>query len=79
MANVVRRPLAALDILDVWDHIADDDMMAADRWVDDLDAAFGRLATQPLMGSGTARACYGPQELPVPALRDLLRPSTGRD
>lgn len=50
MANVVRRPLAALDILDVWDHIADDDMMAADRWVDELDSAFGRLATQPLMG-----------------------------
>jgi hypothetical protein len=26
VATVVRRPLAALDILDVWDHIADDDM-----------------------------------------------------
>lgn len=50
VATVVRRPLAALDILDIWDHIADDDMVAADRWVDELDAAFGRLATQPLMG-----------------------------
>lgn len=52
MATVVRRPLAALDILDVWDHIADDDMVAADRWVDELDIAFSRLATQPLMGRG---------------------------
>jgi len=48
--TVYRRPLAALDILDVWDHIADDDMTAADRWVDELDATFGRLATQPMMG-----------------------------
>jgi toxin ParE1/3/4 len=50
VATVVRRPLAALDILDVWDHIADDDMAAADRWVDELDTAFSRLATQPMMG-----------------------------
>jgi toxin ParE1/3/4 len=47
---VNRRPLAALDILDIWDHIADDNMAAADRWVDALDAAFSRLATQPMMG-----------------------------
>ena len=50
MVTVVRRPLAALDILDVWDHIADDNLAAADRWVDDLDIAFSRLATQPMMG-----------------------------
>lgn len=50
MPTVRRRALAALDILDVWDHIADDDMVAADRWVDSLDAAFNRLATQPMMG-----------------------------
>jgi toxin ParE1/3/4 len=47
---VNRRPLAALDILDIWDHIANDNMAAADRWVDALDAAFSRLATQPMMG-----------------------------
>lgn len=50
MPIVNRRPLAALDILDIWDHIADDNMAAADRWVDALDAAFSRLATQPIMG-----------------------------
>jgi toxin ParE1/3/4 len=47
---VNRRPLAALDILDIWDHIVGDNMAAADRWIDELDAAFGRLATQPMMG-----------------------------
>jgi toxin ParE1/3/4 len=50
VGTVVRRPLAAIDILDIWDRIADDDMVAADRWIDELDTSFGRLATQPLMG-----------------------------
>lgn len=50
MPIVNRRPLAALDILDIWDHIADDNMAAADRWIDALDAAFSRLATRPMMG-----------------------------
>ena len=58
VATVVRRPLAALDILDVWDYIADDDTGAADRWVDELDTTFGRLATQPMMGR--ARPELGP-------------------
>jgi len=47
---VTRRPLAAADILDIWDHIAEDSLDRADRWVDKLDEKFGILATQPLMG-----------------------------
>lgn len=50
MPTVSRRPLAALDILDIWDHIADKNLVAADRWVDDIDTAFTTLATQPMMG-----------------------------
>ena len=50
MATVSRRPLAALDILDVWDHIAADDQAAADRWIDEIDASLTTLATQPMMG-----------------------------
>ena len=50
MARITRRPLAAADILDVWDHIAEDSLDQADRWVDKLDEKFGILATQPLMG-----------------------------
>jgi plasmid stabilization system protein ParE len=30
---VRRRPLAADDIAQVWDHIADDSLRAADRWI----------------------------------------------
>lgn len=50
MAKVTRRPLAAADILDIWDHIAEDSLDQADRWVDKLDEKFRILATQPLMG-----------------------------
>ncbi len=50
MARVDRRPQAALDILDIWDHIAADNPEAADRWVDQIDATFDLMATQPLMG-----------------------------
>ena len=50
MARVTRRPLAAADILDIWDHIAEDSLDKADRWIDKLDEKFGILATQPLMG-----------------------------
>ena len=50
MPRVTRRPLAAADILDIWDYIAEDSLAAADRWVDQLDAKFRLIATQPLMG-----------------------------
>lgn len=50
MARVTRRPLAAADILDIWDYIAEDSLDQADRWVDKLDEQFRLIATQPLMG-----------------------------
>jgi toxin ParE1/3/4 len=50
MGRVTRRPLAAADILDIWDHIAEDNTEQADRWVDKLDEKFELIATQPLMG-----------------------------
>lgn len=50
MARVTRRPLAAADILDIWDRIAEDRLDQADRWIDKLDEKFKLIATQPLMG-----------------------------
>ena len=50
MARVTRRPQAAADILDIWDHIAEASLNQADRWVDKLDEKFKLIATQPLMG-----------------------------
>ncbi|KNZ33820.1 MAG: hypothetical protein AD742_03540 [Methylibium sp. NZG] len=50
MAQITRRPLAAADILDIWDQIAEDSIEQADRWVDKLDGKFKLIASQPLMG-----------------------------
>ena len=50
MARVTRRPLAVADIFDIWDHIAEDSLERADRWIDKLDEKFSLIATQPLMG-----------------------------
>lgn len=47
MPHVARRPLAQADMLEIWDYIADDNPAAADRWMDQLDAQFPVLATQP--------------------------------
>ena len=64
MARVTRRPLAAADILDIWDHIAEDSLDQADRWVDKLDEKFGILATQPLMGRAREELAAGLRSFP---------------
>lgn len=64
MARITRRPLAAADILDVWDHIAEDSLDQADRWVDKLDEKFGILATQPLMGRAREELAADLRSLP---------------
>ena len=46
-----RRPLAEADVLQIWDHIADDSLTAADHWVDRLDEEFRLLATGARQGS----------------------------
>ena len=50
MSRVTRRPHAEADILDIWGYIAEDSVVAADRWVDKLDENFALWATQPMMG-----------------------------
>jgi toxin ParE1/3/4 len=50
MARVTRRPQAVVDILEIWDYIAEDSVAAADRWVDRLDEKLQLWATQPQMG-----------------------------
>ena len=50
MALVTRRPQAEADILEIWDYIAEDNIVQADRWVDRLDEKFELWATQPMMG-----------------------------
>lgn len=64
MAYVTRRPLAAIDILDIWDYIADDSIEQADRWVDRLDEKLELIATQPLMGRARDELAAGLRSFP---------------
>lgn len=50
MARVTRRPQAEADVLEIWDYIAEDSVIDADRWVHRLDEKLSLWATQPLMG-----------------------------
>lgn len=50
MVRVIRRPLAELDILEIWDFIAEDSVTEADLWIDRLDEKLLLWATQPMMG-----------------------------
>ena len=65
MPHVARRPLAEADILEIWDYIADDNPAAADRWVDQLDAQFRLLATQPKMGRARNELAADVRSFPV--------------
>ena len=64
MSQVTRRPLAVADILEIWDYIADDNLSAADRWVDRLDEQFRLLSTQPAMGRGREELMPGIRSFP---------------
>ena len=64
MPRVTRRPLAAADILDIWDHIAEDSLPAADRRVDRLGSELALLATQPTMGRAREELALGVRSFP---------------
>lgn len=62
---VLRKPQASEDIAEIWDHIADDDLAAADRWLDRLDRQLRLLATQPLMGRARSELAEGIRSFPM--------------
>ncbi len=64
MALVTRRPLAAADIIEIWDYIAEDSLAAADSWVDRLDHELGLLASQPSIGRARGELGRGIRSLP---------------
>ncbi len=63
MARVTRRPQAETDILEIWDYIAEDSMVEADRWVDRLDERFALWSTQPMMGRSRDELAPGVRSL----------------
>ena len=65
MSLVTRRPHAETDILEIWGYIAEDSVVAADRWVDKLDEKFALWATQPMMGRARDELSPGIRSLAI--------------
>ena len=64
MVRVIRRPLAELDILEIWDFIAEDSITEADLWIDRLDEKLQLWATQPMMGRSREELATGLRSFP---------------
>ncbi|MBB2963905.1 type II toxin-antitoxin system RelE/ParE family toxin [Methylobacterium sp. R2-1] len=65
MADVVRRPLARQDLLDLWDYIADRDETAADGVLDRIEAVLAMLADNPEAGRLRAELFENLRSFPV--------------
>lgn len=50
MMPFVLTPLAERDVNEIWDHIANDSIEAADRVLESLESAMMRLAKNPRLG-----------------------------
>ena|SRR6266568_1095343 len=77
MAGVTRRPQAEADILEIWDYIAEDSLVEADRWVDRLDEKLALWATQPMMGRDRNELAPGVRSLPFGRYVVFFEPLSG--
>ncbi|MEX2216226.1 MAG: type II toxin-antitoxin system RelE/ParE family toxin [Phycisphaeraceae bacterium] len=51
MPHFIQTPDAKQDILDIWQHIANDNFAAADRWLESINERRQMLAEYPRLGS----------------------------
>ena len=59
MGRIRRTPRAGRDLEEIWFFVAQDDPVAADRWLDTLEEKLSLIADNPLMG--TARPDIAPE------------------
>lgn len=65
MRVIRKRPRAADDLVEIWVHIAEDDVARADAFIDDVDAKFHLLAEQPMLGRSREELAPGLRSLPL--------------
>jgi len=64
MARVFLSTVAQADILEIWAYIADDNVGAADAWIDRLDEHLSLWASQPGIGRLRSELAPGLRSLP---------------
>jgi toxin ParE1/3/4 len=65
MAIAIKRPLAELDLLDIWDFIADDSPERADEFLDKIEGKLQTLARNPGLGKKRNELLEGLQSFPI--------------
>ncbi|PPQ33205.1 plasmid stabilization protein [Rhodoblastus sphagnicola] len=66
MANrLLRSPLARLDLIDIWQFIADDNERAADGLLDKIEVALTMLRDNPLAGRARPELATALRSFPV--------------
>ena len=63
--EIRRRPLARLDLIEIWSFIADDNEAASDRMLDRFDRALRMLRDRPLVGRERPELAPGLRSFPV--------------
>uniref|UniRef100_A0ACD5GQI4 Type II toxin-antitoxin system RelE/ParE family toxin n=1 Tax=Desertifilum tharense IPPAS B-1220 TaxID=1781255 RepID=A0ACD5GQI4_9CYAN len=65
MAIVVKRPRAELDLLDIWDYIADDSMDRADEFLNRIEEKLRLIARSSGVGRKRDELLPGLQSFPI--------------
>lgn len=65
MTIAVKRSLAELDLLEIWDYIADDSLDRADEFLDRIEGKLQTLARNPGMGRRREELLPGLQSFPI--------------
>jgi toxin ParE1/3/4 len=63
--RIARSPLARLDLIDIWQFIADDNEAAADRLLDRIEGVLLTLRDNPLAGRGRSELAADVRSFPV--------------
>ncbi len=74
MAEVIRSPLAELDLLEIWFFIAEDNENAADRFLDLLAQKCDLLAENPKIGRAREELAPDLRSFPVKRYMIYYRP-----
>ena len=77
MSAVRQSRLAAADLIDLWVHVARDDVDAADRLLDRIGLVCATLAANPTLGRSREELAPGLRSFPVARYIIFYRPSRG--
>lgn len=77
MGRVRQSRLAAADLLEIWVHIARDNVAAADRMLDRMHEVCTKLAASPELGRRRDELAPGLRSFPVGRYIVFYRPATG--